>query len=89
MLRPRRSTSCVVSIDLRIESAPLHRHQVGEVLEVGAPVAVAEEVVGRRHRRQVLPGVAQRHLDRPHVEVRAVVGGDDEAGVLRDVALRP
>ena len=66
-------------------AAPLHRDQVREVLEVGAPVAAAEEVIGGGHRRQVLARVAQRHLDRAHVQVRGVVGGHDEAGVVRDV----
>jgi hypothetical protein len=66
---------------------PIHGQQVGEVLEVGPPIGVVEEVVLGRQGAQFVAEHAQGVLYQAHVEVAGVVAGDDEVAVGRDVAL--
>ena len=73
----------------RLANGPgtLHGHQVGEILEVGAPVAIAEKVVRGGQRGDVTSRAAERHLDEAHVEVRRMIRRHDEVGVEGDVPL--
>ena len=68
-------------------AAALHGDEIGQVLEVGAPPLVLEEIVRGRQRGQFVASVAQRDLEDAHVEVGRVVGGHEEVRMLRDVRL--